>query len=288
MTPIRGLLDMCNPLRQIGRKQEVGLDRRPQPGNRPDCEAGGPRDWNRPSTPPLQGGGRETRKPVTREQVLLRTCEGGETRPPASGPVPKHRRTRGVFCSWPHQSQTPGLRHRHGRRAMERLCGSGTRRSSLNIFSESCSPQGPPLVVWTNPREQPGSEPILRFAGWDHPTRGSEPNPGGQSVGPGLDGRMITTDKFTCQRKTIFWGKLITTGTITTRDCIPTEDHREFEQHVNLDLVVPQKRAFPSPNRTVRPEAKGHRKTFSGPQSMGRPAPDGNLGHVAERCCRRN
>lgn len=188
-----------------------------------------------------------------------------------------------MFCSWPHQSQKPSLRHRHGWRAVERLCGSGTRRSSLNIFSESCSPQGPPHVVWTNQREHPGSEPILRFAGWDHPTRGSEPNPGGQSVDPGSDGRIIPTDKFTCQRKTTFWGKLITTGIITTRDCIPTEDHSELEQHVNLDLVVPQKRAFPSPNRTVRPEAKGHRKTLSGLQSMRTPKPDGNHGHVAQQ-----
>ena len=114
-----------------------------------------------------------------------------------------------------------------------------------------------------------GSEPILRFAGWDHPTRGSEPDSGGQSVGPGSGERMIPTTNFPCQRKTRFCGKIITIGTITTRDCVLPDRRRLTGRHVNLDLVARRKAAFLRQNHLLRPASSQSGGTSTRPQPVG-------------------
>ena len=88
-----------------------------------------------------------------------------------------------------------------------------------------------------------GSEPILRFAGWDHPTRGSEPNAARQSVGSALAVRIIPTANFTCQRKTRFCGKFIMTITTTTRDCVfPNHRGRDPDMSILTCLDVETRR----------------------------------------------
>ncbi len=105
-------------------------------------------------------------------------------------------------------------------------------------------------------REKAGSEPILRFAGWDHPTRGSEPNAARQSVGSASGGRMIPTADFTCQRKTRFCGKIITTATITTRDCA-LMNQRDCDPDMSILTCLAKEMRFSTRDLDVRLRAKG-------------------------------